>query len=393
VTGESARDLGTVARLAARLRDDLGLDAILVKLSEEGMLLLPKGGRRCVSPRGRGRSSTSPARATPSSRRSASPSGGADSRRRRRGREPRRGRGRRPDGDGLGPLGGPPRRLTSSPAEKLLERGHVAAVAQMLRRAHRRVVFTNGCFDLLHPGHVTLLGAARKLGDVLVVGLNSDASVKRLKGPERPILSETDRAQVLGGLDAVDFVVLFDEDTPEALIHEIRPQVLVKGATTPRRASSARRSSLLRRRGRARPARPGALHELHGDEDEGEGLIDEHLSALAATALAARESMRPALEAASAAVASAVRAGRTVLAFGNGGSATQAQHFAAELVVRYKDDRPGLPSIALTCDGAILTACANDYSYDYVFARQVEALGRPGDVALGSPPPGPARTS
>lgn len=111
-------------------------------------------------------------------------------------------------------------------------------------------------------------------------------------------------------------------------------------------------------------------------------MIDAHLSALAQTALAARESMKPALERASAAVAAAVSAGNKVLAFGNGGSATQAQHFAAELVVRYKDDRPGLPSVALVCDGAILTACANDYSYDYVFARQVEALGRPGDVAL-----------
>ena len=111
-------------------------------------------------------------------------------------------------------------------------------------------------------------------------------------------------------------------------------------------------------------------------------MIDAHLSARAATALAARDSIKPALEGACAAVASAVRAGRTVLAFGNGGSATQAQHFAAELVVRYKEDRPGLPSVALVCDGAILTACANDYSYDYVFARQVEALGRPGDVAL-----------
>ena len=85
-------------------------------------------------------------------------------------------------------------------------------------------------------------------------------------------------------------------------------------------------------------------------------MIDEHLSALAATALAARDSMAPALEAASAAVAAAVGAGNKVLAFGNGGSATQAQHFAAELVVRYKEDRPGLPSVALTCDGAILTA-------------------------------------
>jgi len=111
-------------------------------------------------------------------------------------------------------------------------------------------------------------------------------------------------------------------------------------------------------------------------------VIDAHLTALAATATAARVSMKPALERACAAVASAVRDGKKVLAFGNGGSATQAQHFAAELVVRYKDDRPGLPSVALVCDGAILTACANDYAYDYVFARQVEALGAPGDVAL-----------
>lgn len=111
-------------------------------------------------------------------------------------------------------------------------------------------------------------------------------------------------------------------------------------------------------------------------------MIDAHFSALAETAQAARGAMKPAIEAAAAAVAAAVRAGNKALAFGNGGSATQAQHFAAELVVRYKGDRPGLPAVALVCDGAILTACANDYSYDYVFARQVEALGRPGDVAL-----------
>ena len=111
-------------------------------------------------------------------------------------------------------------------------------------------------------------------------------------------------------------------------------------------------------------------------------MIDAHLTALAETALAARGAMKPAIETAAAAVATAIRAEGKVLSFGNGGSATQAQHFAAELVVRYKGDRPGLPAVALVCDGAILTACANDYSYDYVFARQVEALGRPGDVAL-----------
>ena len=116
-----------------------------------------------------------------------------------------------------------------SPHEKLLDRAHLPALSSMLRRAHKNVVFTNGCFDLLHPGHVKLLTEARKSGDVLVVGLNSDASVKRLKGEGRPILSEADRAQVLGGLDAVDFVVVFDEDTPEAIIRELKPQTLVKG--------------------------------------------------------------------------------------------------------------------------------------------------------------------
>ncbi|HSB35933.1 MAG TPA: D-glycero-beta-D-manno-heptose 1-phosphate adenylyltransferase, partial [Thermoanaerobaculia bacterium] len=119
--------------------------------------------------------------------------------------------------------------LAAAPDEKLLDRPHLASVCATLRRAHRKIVFTNGCFDLLHPGHVRLLTEARKLGDVLVVGLNSDASVRRLKGEGRPILGEHDRAQVLGGLDAVDFVVVFDEGTPEALIGAVRPDVLVKG--------------------------------------------------------------------------------------------------------------------------------------------------------------------
>ncbi len=93
----------------------------------------------------------------------------------------------------------------------------------------KKVVFTNGCFDILHKGHVTYLQKARKLGDMLVVGINSDASVKRLKGPDRPVNSEKDRAFVLGALDCVDKVILFSEDTPEKLIRKIRPDVLVKG--------------------------------------------------------------------------------------------------------------------------------------------------------------------
>ena len=93
-----------------------------------------------------------------------------------------------------------------------------------------RIGFTNGCFDLIHPGHVSLLRQARAACDRLVVGLNTDASVKRLKGPGRPLQGEHARAAVLAAFDAVDAVVLFDEDTPLALIEAIRPDVLVKGA-------------------------------------------------------------------------------------------------------------------------------------------------------------------
>jgi len=98
------------------------------------------------------------------------------------------------------------------------------------RRDGTRVVFTNGCFDLVHAGHVRYLEAARALGDVLVVGLNDDASVRRLKGAGRPILALAERAEVLAGLTAVDHLVAFAEDTPLALIEILQPDVLVKGA-------------------------------------------------------------------------------------------------------------------------------------------------------------------
>ena len=98
-----------------------------------------------------------------------------------------------------------------------------------MKKPGKKIVFTNGCFDILHKGHVTYLQKAKKLGDILVVGLNSDASVRRLKGPGRPLNSERDRALVLSALDCVDRVVVFNEDTPEKLIHRIRPDVLVKG--------------------------------------------------------------------------------------------------------------------------------------------------------------------
>lgn len=96
-------------------------------------------------------------------------------------------------------------------------------------RQGKKVVFTNGCFDILHIGHVRYLQEARACGDLLVVALNTDASVKRLKGPERPIQDENSRAEIMAALGAVDFVTLFDEQTPEKIIEVLKPDVLVKG--------------------------------------------------------------------------------------------------------------------------------------------------------------------
>jgi D-beta-D-heptose 7-phosphate kinase / D-beta-D-heptose 1-phosphate adenosyltransferase len=98
-----------------------------------------------------------------------------------------------------------------------------------LRQQGKRIVFTNGCFDLLHPGHIHTLVQARALGDVLIVGLNSDESVKRLKGNKRPILDQMERAAILAALEAIDYVTIFSDDTPRALILQLQPDVLVKG--------------------------------------------------------------------------------------------------------------------------------------------------------------------
>ncbi|HEU0140645.1 MAG TPA: adenylyltransferase/cytidyltransferase family protein [Bryobacteraceae bacterium] len=98
------------------------------------------------------------------------------------------------------------------------------------KRAGKVVVFTNGCYDILHPGHIRLLEAAKALGDLLVLGLNSDSSVSRLKGPGRPLIPERDRAEMAAALSAVDAVTLFDEDTPRELISRLLPDILVKGA-------------------------------------------------------------------------------------------------------------------------------------------------------------------
>ncbi len=109
-------------------------------------------------------------------------------------------------------------------------RAEILAIRKKLKEEKKKVVFTNGCFDVLHAGHVDYLNKAKAAGDVLILGLNSDVSVKRIKGKKRPIVSEAERAFILSNLKAVDYVTLFEEDTPQEIISELVPDILIKGA-------------------------------------------------------------------------------------------------------------------------------------------------------------------
>ena len=118
---------------------------------------------------------------------------------------------------------------SSEQADKITDLSGLTSKVNAWRAAKQKIVFTNGCFDLLHAGHVTYLEAAKKTGDKLILGLNTDRSVSALKGPTRPVIHENDRARVLAALEAVDAVILFDEDTPLDLINTVKPDVIVKG--------------------------------------------------------------------------------------------------------------------------------------------------------------------
>ncbi len=113
--------------------------------------------------------------------------------------------------------------------ENFIKRDKISRIIEELKKKGKKVVFTNGCFDILHVGHLRYLEEAKMFGDILVIGLNSDSSVKRLKGEKRPIVSQEERAEMLLGLKCVDYVVMFDEDTPVELLKDVKPDVHVKG--------------------------------------------------------------------------------------------------------------------------------------------------------------------
>ncbi len=260
-----------------------------------------------------------------------------------------------------------------------------------------RVVFTNGCFDVLHPGHIDLLERARSLGDRLVVGLNSDASVRAIKGPGRPFVPQEDRVLVLRSLRAVDEVIIFEETTPARLIEELAPDVLVKGGDWPvDRIVGA--ESVLRRGGKVvslpfrRPysttalaakiaeaagqARPGT-----GGPVPGEGA----LFGLAESADLHRLTLEVCGEqilAAGRALAESLAGGGTVFFFGTGGGAATAQSLASGLAGDFDRESRPLPALALSSDFSVLTSVANDRGPEAVFSRQVEALAKSGDCVV-----------
>lgn len=116
------------------------------------------------------------------------------------------------------------------PITKIKKISQLQKIIRRLKAAGKKVVFTNGCFDLLHAGHVQYLEKAKAAGDILVVALNSDSSIRRIKGNVRPIINEKDRLRIIAGLESVDYAVLFDEDTPLKTIEKLKPDILVKGA-------------------------------------------------------------------------------------------------------------------------------------------------------------------
>ncbi len=277
-------------------------------------------------------------------------------------------------------------------------------IREQAKRDGRRIVFTNGCFDVLHRGHVEYLSEARALGQILMVGLNSDRSVQALKGPGRPVSHEYDRAAVLVALACVDHVLIFDELTPTCCIETLVPDVLAKGgdwtvekivgreiveahggqvvsiqSSVPTYSSSAvLERSRVGQDWQKESAQPPGL-PTHAEALK---LVTKSLADSAQTKHDVARTLGDGLVQAAKTVVTALHKGNKILLCGNGGSAADAQHIAAELVGRFQADRVGLPGLALTTDTSTLTSVGNDYGFLTVFARQIQALAAPGDVLI-----------
>ncbi|MGI8787281.1 MAG: D-glycero-beta-D-manno-heptose 1-phosphate adenylyltransferase [Pyrinomonadaceae bacterium] len=259
------------------------------------------------------------------------------------------------------------------------------------------VVFTNGCFDIIHPGHIDLLERARQLGTKLIVGINSDASIRKIKGEPRPFFSQADRAAILRNLRSVDEVYIYDETTPESLIEKIKPDVLVKGGDWQKNeiiganfveSYGGKVFSLALKNGYSSSALVEKIQNKNAGDDKKsllaisgssiENALKSHCRVIEKLLSSEIENIERCAEI----IYETFEKGNKILICGNGGSAADAQHIAAEFVGRYETERKALAAIALTTDTSALTALANDYDFEKVFSRQVEALAGKGDLLL-----------
>ncbi len=260
------------------------------------------------------------------------------------------------------------------------------------------IVFTNGCFDILHVGHLDLLSRAKLFGTKLIVGINSDNSVRQIKGKSRPLVGEKERAAMLTALKVVDEVRIFDEQTPQKLIEEIKPNVLVKGGDW--KINEIIGADFVVKNGGqvfSLPLKQGfsttsIVEKILGQEpnvksqesrvksQESSGYLfdswQQHQEVFERLDLEVIESCGNI-------IIKALKNGNKILLCGNGGSAGDAQHIATEITGRFEIERRGLPAIALTTDTSALTAIANDFGFERIFSRQVEALAKEGDVLIG----------
>lgn len=259
-----------------------------------------------------------------------------------------------------------------------------------------KTVFTNGCFDIIHPGHIDLLERAKQLGTKLIVGINSDASVRAIKGEPRPFLTQSERSAILKSLKFVDEVCIFDEPTPEKLIRQIKPDVLVKGGDW--KTGEIIGADFVEQNG-------GEVFSLPLKDDfSSSKIVDKIRNAFETkksvtnnkTESVVEKSIKQHIEVfetllntehnqiqkCADLILDTLATGNKILVCGNGGSAADAQHIAAEFVGRYETERKGLPAIALTTDTSALTAISNDYGFERVFVRQVEALAVKGDLLI-----------
>lgn len=261
-----------------------------------------------------------------------------------------------------------------------------------------KVVFTNGCFDIIHPGHIDLLKRAKNLGTKLIVGINSDKSVRAIRGKQKPFVQQEDRKAILEGLGSVDEVRIFDDLTPEKLIKEIKPDVLVKGGDwleseiigadfvkknggevhSLSLKNGYSTSSMVEKIRNLNEDKTRANIELMKENDVISSALKTHIEVFDKILKTETKTISDCAEL----ICKTIYTGNKILICGNGGSAADAQHIATEFVGRYETERRAIPAIALTTDTSLLTAVPNDYSFERVFSRQVEALAKKGDLLI-----------